>query len=105
MLANIDTAVQELRVETHRGRFIEKLGQILSAIAEIPDGPPALFTPDDLSRLRELAEETVAAIESRIDTGGDDEKTTQRLAGTVYELRRRVEAIEGWYRHFHEQVP
>ena len=48
----------------------------------------------------EIAEETVEAIERRLDSGGDGEKVQQQLAGTVYEVRRRMEAVEVWFRHY-----
>lgn len=97
-LNDIDTAVQELRLEQERDAFIHTLAAIVSVIGAVPDSLPARFTPDDLARLRVLAEETVEAIERRIDTGGDEEAVQQRLAGTVYELRKRMEAVEAWFR-------
>lgn len=50
-------------------------------------------------RLRQLADETVDAVERRIDSGGDSDTSQQQLAGTIYEIRRRMESIETWFRH------
>jgi hypothetical protein len=99
-LDQIDTTVQELRIEPHHRAFTHKLAHVVSAIGAIPDSPPMEFTADAMVRLRALADETVEAIERRIDSGGDGEKEQQRLAGTVYEIRRRMEAVEIWFRHF-----
>jgi hypothetical protein len=99
-LAEIDKTVQELRVEQHQSAFTHKLAHVVSAIGAIPDSPPEGFTVDDMARLRELAEETVEAIEQRLEGGGDGEKVQQKLAGTVYEVRKRMEAVEVWFRHF-----
>jgi hypothetical protein len=98
-LGEIDTTVQELRLEQHHSAFTHKLAHIVTTIGAIPDSPPQGFTADAIVRLRELAEETVEAIERRIDSGGDGEKVQQQLAGTVYEIRRRMEAVEMWFRH------
>ena len=49
-------------------------------------------------RLRQLADETVDAVERRIDSGGDGDASQQQLAGTIYEIRRRMETIEMWFR-------
>ena len=98
-LGEIETALQELRVEQHRTAFTHKLGAIVSALGTIPDRPPAGFAASDMVRLRELAEETIDAIERRIDSGGDNLKTQQQLAGTVYEIRKRMEEVEIWFRH------
>ena len=99
-LGAIDTTVQELRLEPHRSAFTHKLGQIVGALGTIPDAPPKAFTSEDLVRLRELAEETIEAVERRIDSSGDDSTVQQRLAGTVYEIRKRMEAVEVWFRHY-----
>lgn len=99
-LIEIDTAVQELRVERHRDAFIRTLSRVVAGLGEIPDWPRAALTADQMIRVRELAEETVDAVERRVESGADDERTQQQLAGTVYEIRRRMEAAETWFRHF-----
>jgi hypothetical protein len=48
-------------------------------------------------RLRELAVKTVAAIECRLEAGRDAEAAQQRQAGTIYEIRRRMEQVEMWF--------
>jgi len=99
LLADIDTTVQELRREENASAFTHKLARVVSAIGAIADLPPQEVTAEAMVRLRELADETVEAIEGRIDTAGDIH-TQQRLAGTVYEIRRRMEVVETWFRHF-----
>ena len=99
-LGEIDTTVQELRLEQSQSAFTRKLAHVVSAIGAIADSPPQAFTADAMVRLRELVEETIEAIERRIDSGGDAGKVQQQLAGTVYEIRRRMEAIETWFRPF-----
>jgi hypothetical protein len=98
-MQDLATTVQELRLETRQRGFTKKLAHVVSAIGEIPDHPPAGFAPDTMVRLRELTEETVEAVEQRIESGGDDQEVQQRLAGTVYEIRKRMEDVEMWYRH------
>ena len=99
-MSDLDTTVQELRQQPHYGAFTRKLAHMVSALGAIPDSSPLHFTKDDLIRLRELADEAVEAVERRIESGGDDEASQQQLAGTVYEIRRRMEAVEIWFRHF-----
>ena len=97
-LGELDTAVQELRLEAHHTAFARTLAHIVTAIGAIPDDPPAGFTADTMSRLRELADEAVDAVERRLASRGDSEEQRQ-LAGTVYEIRRRMEVVELWFRH------
>ena len=98
-LEGLDTAVQELRLEQGHGAFTRKLAHVVTALGELPDSPARDFTADAIVRLRELADEAVDAVERRIDSGGDGESEQQRLAGTIYEIRRRMEAVELWFRH------
>ena len=97
-LDEIDTTVQELRVEKHLSAFKKHLAHVVSAIGAIPD-TRGDFTADDMARLIELAGETIEAIEQRIDSGGDSQDVQQHLAGTVYEIGRRMEAVDVWFRH------
>jgi hypothetical protein len=97
----LDTTVQELRLETHRGVFTSKLAQIVTAIGAVQDSAPGEVSSDDIERLRELVDETIEAIEQRLEARLDDQDVQQHLAGTVYELRRRMESVETWFRHFH----
>ena len=98
-LDEIDTTVQELRIETHHRAFVKGLAHVVSALGEIPDTPPQGFTTETMVRLRQLADEAVDAVEGRIESGGDSEPEQQHLAGTIYEIRRRMETIELWFRH------
>jgi len=97
-LAALDTAVQELRLERDHRAFARELGHVVTVLGELPDSPPHGFATPDMVRLRELAEETVEAIERRIEAGEGNDAAQQRLAGTIYEIRRRMEAIELWFR-------
>jgi hypothetical protein len=98
-LEDLDTAVQELRAEGNRSTFTRKLGHIVGVLGTIPDWPPGGLTPTEMERLRALADEAVDAIERRIDSAEDSEDVQQRLGGTVYEVRKRMEAVEIWFRH------
>jgi hypothetical protein len=98
-LQSIDTTVQELRVEPQRHAFAQKLAHVVTALGELPDAPAQDFTAGEMVRLRELADEAVDAVERRIEAGQDDEPVQQRLAGTIYEIRRRMETIERWFSH------
>lgn len=95
----IDTMVQELRLEPHHRAFTHKLAHVVTLLGAVPDSPPQSVTAGAMVRLRELADETVDAIERRLEAGVDPEPAQQRLAGTIYEIRRRMEAIELWFRH------
>ena len=99
MMAELDATVQELRLETGRRAFTDKLARIVSLLGQVPDSTAGEVIADDVKRIGELVDEAAEAIERRIDAQLDDQEVQQRLAGTVYELRRRNEAINLWFRH------
>jgi hypothetical protein len=98
-MSALDTTVQELRLEAHRRAFTAKLAQIVTAIGTVQDSTPDEVSSDDIERLRQLVDETIDAIEQRLEARLDDQDVQQHLAGTVYELRRRMESVETWFRH------
>jgi hypothetical protein len=100
LLGELDTTVQELRLAKRHSEFTHKLAHVVTAIGAIPDLPPQDFTDGAMARLRELADEAVDAIERRIDSDAEGGGVPQQLAGTVYEIRRRMEVVETWFRHF-----
>jgi len=95
----LDTTVQELRLETHQRAFTDKLAQIVTAIGTVQDSRSNEVTSADIERLRQLVNDTIVAIEQRLETRLDDQDVQQHLAGTVYELRRRMESVETWFGH------
>ena len=99
LMSELDTTVQELRLEAHRGAFTDRLAHIVSTLGLVPDSVTGDVTAEDVQRLGELVDETVDAIERRIDSQIDDQAVRERLAGTIYELRKRLEAINLWFRH------
>ena len=99
IVAAIDRIVQELRLEHRRSTFVDELAHLVTALGTIPDSPAADFGVGDRNRLREMADEIVDAIERRIDSDRDKDDVKQRLASTIYEVRRRMEVIDAWFTH------
>jgi hypothetical protein len=99
IVSALDKRVQDLRLEHHRRAFVDELAQVVTALGTIPDSPPVDFTVSDRNRLREIADEVVEVIERRIDGDADSDKVKQKLAETIYEIRRRMEIIESWFTH------
>jgi hypothetical protein len=99
IVSALDTTVQELRREHQGHAFVDKLAHVVTVLGTIPDSPPVDFTVSDRNRLREIADLAVEAVELRIDGDEDSDSTKQRLASTIYEIRRRMEVIETWFTH------
>jgi hypothetical protein len=100
-LGEIEAAVGELQQDQNARAFKQKLARVVGIIGAIPDSPAQDVPLATMARLRELVEEAIEAIERRIESGSDGEKV-QQLAGTVYEIRRQMEAAEAWIGHYRQ---
>jgi hypothetical protein len=90
---------QALGRDESRRAFVDQLGHVVTALGAIPDSPPVDFTVGDRNRLREIVDAVVETVERRIDEDTDNDSVKQHLASTIYEIRRRMEVIEGWFTH------
>ena len=83
------------------GKTFQKLTrEFVSALAQVPDWPAADFTPVEIEQLSTTADDVIAMIEQRIEAGADRPAVQQDLAATIYDIRRNLEEISRWRRHF-----
>lgn len=88
--------------ETARRRAFEKAVRgFVQLLATVPDHPAREFSGEQIEVLRTLAESVIDRIEERISVDDDPASVQMELAGAVYEIRRRLENIDQWRRHFH----
>ncbi len=74
--------------------------EFVGALAHVPDFPAAEFTPIEIEQLSATAEQVIEAIERRLENSKDRVATQQELAESVYEIRREMEEITRWRRHY-----
>lgn len=91
---------ETIRDEARRRPFEKALQRFVHLLAEVPHLPPGELSVAEVGVLRVLAESVIDRIEQRI--AGDDETTGVQLelAGFVYEIRRQLENVDQWKRHF-----
>ncbi len=87
--------------ETARRRPFEKaLQDFIHLLAEVPYLAARDLSAAEVGVLRAIAESVIDRVEQRI-AGDDDATSVQlKLAGSIYEIRRRLENIDQWSRHF-----
>jgi hypothetical protein len=94
------TAAQEL-MSTASSRSLRQLArEFVDALARVPGYPAAEFSPLEIEQLSSTAEHVIAAIERRIDDEDDQSSARQELAETIYDVRRNLEEISRWRRHY-----
>jgi hypothetical protein len=99
LLGAISAAAEGLSSASGR-TFLKLLRDFVGALAHVPDFPSAEFTPVEIEHLSATAERVIEAIERRIEAGNDRMTTQRELAEAVYEIRRELEEIAHWRRHY-----
>jgi len=80
--------------------FAKAVGRFVQVLATVPDHPPETVSDDTVSRLLSLSEQVIEQIEQRINTEKDGAAVQQDIVGAVYEIRRVLENIDRWRRHY-----
>ena len=85
---------------THRHALRHAVRNFVGLLAVVPDYPAREFSSAEIGALTTSAEAVIARIEQRVSTDDDSTTVQLELVGAVYEIRRRLEQIDQWRRHF-----
>jgi hypothetical protein len=99
LLGAISAAAEGLSSASGR-TFLKLMREFVGALAHVPDFPAAEFTTLEIERLSATADQVIEAIERRLENSKDRGATQQELAESVYEIRREMEEITRWRRHY-----
>ena len=80
--------------------FVADLHAFLERLVAIPDCGPGEATEAVMQEIRHEADRMIEAIETRIESGGDRQASQHEMAAVIYRIRRAMENIEAWHRHF-----
>lgn len=89
-----------VRRSTRRRAFHREVEAFAQLLAAVPDCSPREFANEEIAVLRSLAEDVIASIEERLSAGGDSEHVKVYLAEAVYDIRRALEEMHIWRRHY-----
>ena len=92
--------MQALSQATSGRNFMKSIVKFIHALECVPDYSDAAFSNQEIVRLQQTAEQTIAAIELRIETGDDNGTVQLELARAIYELRRELEDVSRWRQHY-----
>ena len=84
----------------HTHAFAKAVEKFVKLLATVPDCPPATFSDDAVGTLLGLSEQVIEQIELRINTQQDGASVQQDIVGAVYDIRRVLEDIDRWRRHY-----
>ena len=100
-IVTVASETAQALVQTESGRsFMKSITKIVDALSRVPDCSSTAFSSQDIARLQLAAEQAIAAIEVRIETGDDNGTVQLEMARAIYELRRELEEIDRWRQHY-----
>ena len=99
LLGAISAAAEGLSSASGR-TFLKLMREFVGALAHVSDFPAAEFTTLEIEQLSATADRVIEAIERRLESSKDRGATQQELAESVYEIRREMEEITRWRRHY-----
>ena len=87
--------------EAHRTGPLERLADEFAEVLQtFPDYPAMAFPSGFMDVVNAEAERVIGKIESWINKELADGEDAQRLAEAVYRIRRALEEIDHWRRHY-----
>jgi hypothetical protein len=81
-------------------RFVNSITKLIHALSCVPDYSSPVFSSEQIAKLESAGVQAIAAIEDRIETGDDAERIQLQMANAVYKLRRELEYVDSWRRHY-----
>ena len=99
MLQVVDAAAR-LNDAHWRRPFEHAATRFIQVLGSVPDCRAHEISDAEVGTLQKLSEGVIGRIEARIDAGADSAAIQRALAGKVYEIRRLLEEVYEWRRHF-----
>ncbi len=100
VIAKATELAETARTTKHSHAFEKAVEGFARLLATVPDFPPAAFSDNAVGSLQELSEQVIAHIEERVNTKQDSASVQRDIVEAVYEIRRMLEDIDRWRRHY-----
>ena len=86
--------------DRHGRPFLNAVRTFVTALQRIPEGAATEYSHEQLAVVRDLAERVIAEIEDRLEDADDQPHVELELASAIYAIRRTLEDVHHWQRHF-----
>ncbi len=87
--------------DTASSRHLQRaITDFIGGLRTIPDGLPDEASAGQLAALQALAERVIERIEDHLATVSDRHDVQVSLAESVYAIRRSLEEVDHWHRHY-----
>jgi hypothetical protein len=98
-LAEAVAIVKRLPDTSRGGAFVADVERFVAYLGAMPDHKVSDITEAAVATVRREADRIVDCIEKRLEGGGDRSSVKQKLASSIYDVRRNMEQIDMWLRH------
>ena len=82
------------------GAFVAHVERFVAFLGAMPDNRVSDVTESLVVSVRREADRIVECIENRLEHGRDRSAIQQKLASSIYDVRRNMEQVELWLRHY-----
>jgi hypothetical protein len=100
IVAHAEDVVARLRAAPVQRAFEHAADDFIGLLGRVPDATAREVSASGLERLQTLAEQVIDCIEDRAGKSADRPATAQALISKVYEIRRLLEEVDVWRRHY-----
>jgi hypothetical protein len=100
LVAGASARSEAIRHARRRHTFESESLAFTRLLASAPDYSPRELGLNAMARLERLAEGVITQIERRVSLNEDSNAVQVRLVECVYDIRRELEEIDRWRRHY-----
>ena len=97
-LAEAVAIVKRLPDTSRGGAFVADVERFIAYLGAMPDHKASDVTESVVAAVRREADRIVDCIETRLQDGGDRASVKQKLASSIYDVRRNMEQVDMWLR-------
>jgi hypothetical protein len=100
VMAAATQAAHTLFPDAASSAFLKSVRDFVAALARVPGSPAGSFSPVAIAQLSSTSERVITTIETRIESRQDPSGIQQQLSEAIDDIRRALDEISRWRRHF-----
>jgi len=103
LMNRLDDRGREALTAARPKSFEAAVQHFTNTLATIPDYPAAELSNEGFAHVNALAEQVISHVEHRLESDDIDLDIRERMAESVYDIRRALEEAFRWRKHYLRQ--
>ncbi|HZR25648.1 MAG TPA: hypothetical protein VFA59_18770 [Vicinamibacterales bacterium] len=99
----LDIHGREVLTTERPSSFEAAVERFTQTLATIPDSPAAELSDEGFAHVNALAEQVISQIERRLEADDIGADVRERMAESIYDIRRALEEAFRWRKHYLRQ--